>query len=61
MKSGAKKLLAAGLLVVVALTLDFSASYTPIALYQLMLSLILSIAGALVAVRGVIDFLAERF
>jgi hypothetical protein len=61
MKSGATKLLAAFLLVVAAMSLDLTSAYSPVALAQLIVSLILAIAGALVAVRGVIDYLSEKF
>jgi hypothetical protein len=61
MQSGANKLLAAGALIGLALVLDVTSASSPIAIFQLILSLALAIAGALVAIRGVIDFLSERF
>lgn len=60
-KSGAKKMLAATLLVGCSILLDVTSSRSPVSIFQLVISLALAIAGALVAIRGVIDFLSERF
>lgn len=61
MRPGTNKILAAMGLIALAIFLDVSARYSPIELYQLVISLALAIAGALVAMRGIIDFLSERF
>jgi hypothetical protein len=61
-KSGAKKMLAATLLIACSILLDVTSSRSPVStIFQLVISLALAIAGALVAIRGVIDFLSERF
>ncbi|MDH2900118.1 MAG: hypothetical protein PXY39_04030 [archaeon] len=61
MSPGANKMLAAGLLVAVAIALDVTSSYSPIPLPQLVISFALAIAGAIVAIRGIFDFISERF
>jgi hypothetical protein len=61
MQSGANKLAAAAALIGLSIFLDYTSAFSPVAIFQLVLSLALAIAGALVALRGVIDFLSERF
>jgi hypothetical protein len=61
MQPGANKLAAAAALIALAIFLDFTSAYSPFAIFQLVLSLALAIAGAFVALRGVIDFISERF
>ncbi len=61
MRPGTNKVLAAIGLIVLAMILDVTARYSPISLAQLVVSLAFAIAGALVAVRGIIDFLSERY
>jgi hypothetical protein len=61
MRPGTNKIVAALSLVALAVLLDVTARFSPVALAQLVISLALAIAGALVAIRGVIDFISERF
>jgi hypothetical protein len=61
MRPGANKILAAVGLIVLAIILDLTSRDSPATLWQLVVSLALAIAGALVAIRGVIDFISERF
>jgi hypothetical protein len=59
MRSGANKILAAVGLIVAAMLLDITSPASPVALLQVVISLAFAIAGALVAFRGVIDFISE--
>ena len=52
---------AATILVVLAILLDLTSSYSSFQIGQLVLSFTLAIAGALVGLRGVIDFLSDKF
>ncbi len=61
MSPGAKKMAGALVLVLISIILEATSPYSPDSLLQLVFSLALAIAGALVAVRGIIDFLSERF
>lgn len=61
MRGGAKKLIVAIAMIALALLLDLTSSYSPIQLVQLLISFALAIGGALVAIRGLVEFLSERF
>ncbi|MHB8568421.1 MAG: hypothetical protein ACYC7D_15560 [Nitrososphaerales archaeon] len=61
MSPGANKMAGAALLVILAILLELTSPYSPDPILQLVVSLALAIAGALVAIRGVVDFLSERF
>jgi hypothetical protein len=61
MRPGTNKILAAIGLIASAMLLDATAKYSPVDLVQLVVSLALAIAGSLVALRGIIDFISERF
>lgn len=61
MSSGTRKMLVAVTMIVVALLLDFTSAYSPVQIVQLLISFALAIAGALVAIRGLVEFISERF
>jgi hypothetical protein len=59
MASGKVKLLVAITMLVISIILDLTNSPLPIG--QLLFSFALAIGGALVAIRGLIEFLSDRF
>jgi len=61
MISSLLKVGAALLIMVCAIILALTASRSPAEILQLLLSLILAIGCALVGVRGMIEFLSERY
>ncbi len=60
MAGGKEKVIIALGLIVLALILDLTSYQSPLALGQLLISFAFAIAGALVGIRGLVDFLAER-
>ncbi len=61
MDSGSSKILAAVVLIVASITLDFTSRGSPFAIGLLIVSFILAIAGAFVGFRGLFDFLSTRY
>ncbi len=61
MASGLAKVLVALLLISLALILDLTAYLSPVQILQLLISFALAIGGALVGIRGLLEFLSDRF
>ncbi|MHB2036910.1 MAG: hypothetical protein ACYCPW_09260 [Nitrososphaerales archaeon] len=61
MVSGKEKVIIAVAMIFLAILLDITSYNSPIQLAQLLVSFSLAIAGALVGVRGLVEFLSERF
>jgi undecaprenyl pyrophosphate phosphatase UppP len=61
MMSALPKLGAAIALILGAIFLDITSVYSPFQIPQLLLSFALAVGGALVAIRGLVEFLSERF
>jgi hypothetical protein len=61
MASGFVKIMVALLMIGLALFLDFTAPESPLQILQLLISFALAIGGALVGIRGLLEFLSDRF
>lgn len=61
MASGLTKILVALAMFAIAIALDLTSAESPVQIAQLLLSFALAIGGALVGIRGLIEFLSERF
>ncbi len=61
MASGATKLLVAFLMIGLAILLDLTSYESPAQILQLLVSFVLAIGGALVGIRGLLEFLSDRF
>jgi hypothetical protein len=61
MASGFTKIAIALLMIVLAIVLDLTAIDSPFQILQLLVSFALAIGGALVGIRGLIEFLSDRF
>ncbi len=60
-ESGAKKIAVAVALILSAMALDLTSSYSSFPIGQLVVSFVLAIAGAFVGFTGLVDFLSTRF
>ncbi len=60
MASGLTKVAVALLMIVAAIILDLTAGDSPFQIGQLLFSFALAIGGALVGIRGLIEFLSDR-
>lgn len=61
MASGLTKVLVAVGMILCAIALDLTAADSPVQIGQLLFSFALAIGGALVGIRGLIEFLSDRF
>jgi hypothetical protein len=61
MASGLFKVLVALLMIGLAILLDLTSAVSPLPIAQLLISFALAIAGALVGIRGLLEFLSDRF
>jgi len=61
MVSGIRKIGVALVMIVSAIVLDLTAAASPFQIGQLLFSFALAIGGALVGIRGLIEFLSDRF
>jgi hypothetical protein len=55
------KLITAVAMILFALVLDVTSGGSPVALFQLLISFALALGGAVVGIRGLVEFLSERF
>jgi len=61
MASGSVKILVSVSMIGLALILDLTSADSPVQILQLLISFALAIGGALVGIRGLLEFLSERF